>query len=155
MKRRDFFLYSLWGMVVTAVGGMAYSALRYLSPGELAQAPEPETLAAGLNPAGNPAPTGPAEVPLASLPLGEARLVALGSIPALVVHQERGFVAFNATCTHLGCLVKWDPGQKMFVCPCHAGQYNEAGEVVAGPPPTGLRKLPVEVKGEKIVVKPG
>jgi len=52
--------------------------------------------------------------------------------------------ALSATCTHLGCRVRWARQVGRFVCPCHGGEYDATGEVVAGPPPRGL--VPVEAK---------
>ncbi|WP_233134473.1 ubiquinol-cytochrome c reductase iron-sulfur subunit [Geobacillus sp. 46C-IIa] len=49
----------------------------------------------------------------------------------------------SPVCTHLGCTVgdAEENTQKTgirFLCPCHAGQYNEYGINVAGPPPRPL-----------------
>ena len=44
----------------------------------------------------------------------------------------------SATCTHLGCQVRWDAGSKKFLCPCHGGEYDASGRVIAGPPPRPL-----------------
>lgn len=55
------------------------------------------------------------------------------------------FQALSASCTHKGCSVAWRPGEKHFVCPCHAGKFDANGRNVAGPPPAPLRSLPVKV----------
>jgi len=52
--------------------------------------------------------------------------------------------ALSATCSHLGCRVRWDAPRKQFLCPCHGGTYDRDGKVVAGPPPRGLD--PVNVR---------
>jgi cytochrome b6-f complex iron-sulfur subunit len=39
-----------------------------------------------------------------------------------------------------------------FICPCHAGIYDLEGNVLSGPPPKALIKLPVRVEGENIVI---
>lgn len=49
--------------------------------------------------------------------------------------------AMSATCTHLGCQVRWESEQKIFRCPCHGGVYDAAGNVVFGPPPRPLDRL--------------
>ncbi|HSL23048.1 MAG TPA: Rieske (2Fe-2S) protein [Vicinamibacterales bacterium] len=49
--------------------------------------------------------------------------------------------AMSATCTHLGCRVRWDDGAHRFRCPCHGGEYDAQGQVKAGPPPQPLRAL--------------
>jgi Rieske Fe-S protein len=57
-----------------------------------------------------------------------------------------GVQALSATCTHLGCRVRWDTQAKQFRCPCHGGRYDAQGAVVAGPPPRGLASLDVKVE---------
>ncbi len=52
--------------------------------------------------------------------------------------------ALSATCSHLGCRVRWDAPKKQYLCPCHGGVYDRDGKVVAGPPPRGLD--PVNVR---------
>ncbi len=61
---------------------------------------------------------------------------------------------FSATCTHLGCAVAWDSGSRTFRCPCHGGVYGIDGRVVSGPPPRPLRRLPLEIRGGEVFVRP-
>lgn len=56
-----------------------------------------------------------------------------------------GYRAISATCTHLGCRVRWDATSELYVCPCHGGAYDRQGRVVAGPPPAPLQRLAVRV----------
>jgi len=58
--------------------------------------------------------------------------------------QGDSYRALSATCSHLGCRVRWDAPRKQFLCPCHGGTYDRDGKVVAGPPPRGLD--PVNVR---------
>ena len=53
--------------------------------------------------------------------------------------------ALSATCTHLGCQVRWDRDKKRFLCPCHGGQYDAQGRVIAGPPPRPLDAIEARV----------
>jgi Rieske Fe-S protein len=49
--------------------------------------------------------------------------------------------ALSATCTHLGCQVRWDAESTQFRCPCHGGVFDKDGNVVDGPPPRGLNRV--------------
>ena len=53
--------------------------------------------------------------------------------------------ALSATCTHLGCQVRWDHDAKKFRCPCHGGAYDAHGRVIEGPPPRPLDTIDVRV----------
>src|SRR5690554_6142365 len=53
--------------------------------------------------------------------------------------------ALSATCTHLGCRVRWDETNAQYRCPCHGGVFDRAGNVVSGPPPAGLTRLNVRL----------
>lgn len=60
---------------------------------------------------------------------------------------------FSRTCSHLGCLVRWDESQELFLCPCHGAEFDKTGAVVAGPPPKPLQKLEVKVENGLLYVK--
>jgi Rieske Fe-S protein len=53
--------------------------------------------------------------------------------------------ALSATCTHLGCQVRWEKEKERFLCPCHGGTYDAQGRVVGGPPPRPLDGIDVRV----------
>jgi Rieske Fe-S protein len=59
--------------------------------------------------------------------------------------EGEGYRALSATCSHLGCRVRWDATSELYLCPCHGGAYDRDGKVVAGPPPRGLLRLAVRV----------
>ena len=56
--------------------------------------------------------------------------------------------ALSATCTHLGCQVRWDGDDKKFRCPCHGGVYAADGTVVDGPPPRPLDRIDARIDPE-------
>lgn len=58
--------------------------------------------------------------------------------------------ALLATCSHLGCSVRWSGAEEQFQCPCHGGVYDARGAVVEGPPPRPLTRLEVKVDDEEI-----
>jgi Rieske Fe-S protein len=53
--------------------------------------------------------------------------------------------AFSATCTHLGCQVHWEAQDRHFLCPCHGGVYDAAGNVLDGPPPRPLDSIDARI----------
>lgn len=62
-------------------------------------------------------------------------------------------VVLSATCTHLGCTVKWDPDANEFRCPCHGGRFASDGSVLGGPPPAPLRKVASEVRDGEVYIR--
>lgn len=56
------------------------------------------------------------------------------------------FTVLDATCSHLGCVVRWKEEQQHFACPCHSGFFQPDGSVVSGPPPKALRILANKVE---------
>lgn len=71
----------------------------------------------------------------------------------LVKTGESEVAAFDATCTHLGCHVAWDPQGQVFRCPCHGGVFDRAGAVTDGPPPEGLARIATRVDGNRVMVQ--
>jgi Rieske Fe-S protein len=71
----------------------------------------------------------------------------------LVKTGDSEVAAFDATCTHLGCLVGWDSQAQVFKCPCHGGIYDRTGAVKDGPPPEPLAKVATRVEGDRVLVQ--
>jgi Rieske Fe-S protein len=61
--------------------------------------------------------------------------------------------ALDSTCTHLGCRTRFNPDSKLIECPCHGGVYDAAGNVVAGPPPSPLQRLPTRLENDRVLVQ--
>jgi thiosulfate dehydrogenase (quinone) large subunit len=94
--------------------------------------------------------------PGSRLPSGQAATYtdpADGSPDILIRQPDGSLTAFSAVCTHAGCTVGYESGT--IVCPCHGGEYNsETGEVIAGPPPSGLAPKKVLEAGGQIYALP-
>lgn len=67
-----------------------------------------------------------------------------------VVNAGNEIFALSSSCSHLGCLVAWSRQKQQFLCPCHGGKYSIRGEVLSGPPPLSLLRMPLRI-GEGIV----
>jgi|SRR5579872_2538804 len=75
--------------------------------------------------------------------------------PGYVVQPKEGeFVAFSAICTHQGCTVQYARSVQQFQCPCHGSVYSAlTGQVLRGPAPLPLPKIPIEERGGDIYVE--
>jgi Rieske Fe-S protein len=120
------------GFVSTAVA-IVYPVSRFLIP---PASGEPATASASAGKA-------------AALKPNSGQIFKFGSRPGIVVRTADGEVrAFSAVCTHLDCTVQYKPDTAQLWCACHNGTYDLGGNVVSGPPPRGLEKFVVNVRGE-------
>ena len=56
-----------------------------------------------------------------------------GKLLAVYRREDGGLQAVSAACTHLGCAVHWNPGEKCWDCPCHGSRFAADGAVLQGP----------------------
>ncbi len=56
-------------------------------------------------------------------------------VKKLAVYKDKdNKIHFNdAFCPHLGGLVRWNPGEKSWDCPCHGSRFSGTGKVMNGP----------------------
>ena len=134
IARRDFLALLGRGALWATAGVTVVALLRYLSFTE----PIPPQVYVLAEPS--------------AYPLGTTTPVADGR--AFIKHDERGLYAINATCTHLGCLVK--QAQAGFECPCHGSQFTPNGAVTQGPATLPLTHCALALNAEgKVVVDVG
>ncbi len=160
--RRSFFRWALAGLGSLGLSGFFYASLRFLSAGlgsnqrrGSGRGAFYNNLAGSSNLNGESifaakAPDGKYEISIDALPQNDSVILALGVRPVTVLHASDRFRVFDATCTHFGCLVKWDPNKQTFGCPCHGGIYNAEGKNQAGPPPYALKEHDVVQEDGKL-----
>ena len=61
------------------------------------------------------------------------------------------YSALSNVCPHKQCLVEVK-SSALIQCPCHHSAYKIDGTYISGPAKSGLRKFPVRVDGDAIVV---
>ncbi len=105
--------------------------------------------------------------PLSAIPAGEITTVTVQyesksgiyiqtmSEPIHVSRNDSGIICFRSSCTHLGCMVKWDRSADRFRCSCHGGAFDRNGNVIAGPPPAPLDRYAYKVDGDQLFVEVG
>lgn len=87
------------------------------------------------------------------IPPGTAKEVLYNDIPLVIINRRgSGFIALSRVCTHLGCLVGYDSFNNKLVCPCHAGEFDLEGNVLAGPATKPLPRYPLKISSKQITI---
>ena len=70
----------------------------------------------------------------AEIAKGEGEIMRRGLSKVAVYRDQDGTVhSMSAVCVHLGCIVTWNPAEKIWDCPCHGSRYDRFGSVISGP----------------------
>lgn len=136
-SRRTFLDILLGSSVVATLGAIFYPVLKFMIPPQVIEA-QTNSVSVGKN---------------AEVANNTGKIFKFGSKPGIIIRTESGDLkAFSASCTHLDCIVQYDPASKQIICACHNGKYDLTGKNVAGPPPRPLEEFTVNVKGDDITV---
>jgi glycine/D-amino acid oxidase-like deaminating enzyme/nitrite reductase/ring-hydroxylating ferredoxin subunit len=69
-----------------------------------------------------------------AVPPGGGAVVRHHLTPLAVYRDPEGRLhARSAVCPHLGCLVRWNAGERTWDCPCHGSRFDPTGHVINGP----------------------
>ena len=72
---------------------------------------------------------------------GEGKIIGRPGDQIAVYRDPQGQIhAVSARCTHLGCIVAWNPAETSWDCPCHGSRFSVDGEVLQGPAVRDLEK---------------
>jgi len=136
-SRRRFLDILLGTSAFATLGAILYPVFRFMVPPQIVEAQQNSVVAAKTSELAN----------------NTGKIFKFGSKPGLIVRTDTGEVkAFSASCTHLDCIVQYQPEAKNILCACHNGIYDLAGKNVSGPPPRPLDEYAVNVKGDDIIV---
>jgi len=76
-----------------------------------------------------------------AIPPGHGAVVRRGLSKLAVFKDEAGKVTeLSAVCPHMGCVVRWNPGERMWDCPCHGSRFSATGTCLHGPSTTDLKR---------------
>ena len=136
--RRKFISICLGGLAALGAAGfvaVTYPVFRYYL------VPAPDTAGGKVN------------ITLKDIPAGGARFFEFNGSAAVLVRKQGGELnALSAVCPHLGCIVQWESDKQDFLCPCHAGYFTSDGDVISGPPPRALARLPFSVANGMVTI---
>ncbi|HEX6740456.1 MAG TPA: FAD-dependent oxidoreductase [Sphingomicrobium sp.] len=73
---------------------------------------------------------------------GEGAVIRRGARKIAAFRRDDGtLVERSAVCTHVGCLVHWNPLEQCWDCPCHGSQFAPDGQVINAPAIQPLAEL--------------
>lgn len=90
--------------------------------------------------------------------LGPVDSVGVGAVIAdevhrlFVIRKQDGFRALSSICSHLGCITRYRPDDRIIACPCHGSRFNLDGEVLAGPAPRPLQQFEMALSDEGEII---
>jgi cytochrome b6-f complex iron-sulfur subunit len=135
--RRNIIFWILGGGFISSLVSFLYPLIRFLNPPAVAEASVNEVVDGKVQ----------------SLAPNSGKIVRFGTEPVLLIRlTETDWRAFSAVCTHLGCIVQYDPARRIIWCACHNGMYSLHGQVISGPPPRPLQEYAVHLRDDEVVI---
>jgi len=135
--RRGFIGWLLGTGFAISVASFLYPVIRFLNPPPVSEAAVNEV------PAGKVGEFRP----------NSGKIVRFGDNPVILIRvNQTEWRAFSAVCTHLSCIVQYEPERTRIWCACHNGVYNLHGQVVSGPPPRPLKPYSVHIRDDQVVI---
>ena len=75
------------------------------------------------------------------IPPGHGAVVRSGLSKLAVYNDEHGKrTTLSAVCPHMGCIVRWNPGETTWDCPCHGSRFSATGTCLHGPSTVDMKK---------------
>jgi glycine/D-amino acid oxidase-like deaminating enzyme/nitrite reductase/ring-hydroxylating ferredoxin subunit len=76
------------------------------------------------------------------IPAGQGAVIRRGLKKIAAYRDPSGTLhECSAICTHLGCIVGWNPTSESWDCPCHGSRFSPLGEVIQGPATKDLAEV--------------
>lgn len=87
-----------------------------------------------VTPSGNQLTLSYAQFPALAKAGGSAVVDVAGGFPLVVVRTgDTTAVALSATCTHAGCILRYEASASDLHCDCHGANFSLGGAVLSGP----------------------
>ena len=135
--RRSLVRWLLGGGFAISLSSFIYPVIRFLNPPPVSEAAVNEAVAGKVE----------------DLRPNSGKIVRFGDNPVLLIRvSQTEWRALSAVCTHLSCIVQYQPERARIWCACHNGVYNLQGQVVSGPPPRPLQPYAVHIREDEVVI---
>jgi len=135
--RRSLIRWLMGSGFAISLSSFLYPVIRFLNPPPVSEAAVNEAVAGKVE----------------DLRPNSGKIVRFGDNPVLLIRvSQTEWRALSAVCTHLSCIVQYQPERARIWCACHNGVYNLQGQVVSGPPPRPLKPYAVHIRQDEVVI---